>query len=97
VNRRGFLATLGAGLALNPERLLWVPGKKLISIPKPISTQGWTVSDSVTVTEFWFRIPGETDWAKYSSVNGVERYPYIHRQPPFVTVSRDVEVMWTQT
>jgi hypothetical protein len=35
VNRRGFLSMLGIGgaaLALDPERLLWVPGKKLISI-----------------------------------------------------------------
>jgi hypothetical protein len=39
VNRRGFLSTLGIGgatLALDPERLLWRPGAKLISIPKPI-------------------------------------------------------------
>lgn len=37
MNRRGFLSTLlgGAAMALDPERLLWVPGKKLISIPKP--------------------------------------------------------------
>lgn len=34
VNRRGFLAAL-AGLTLDPERALWVPGKKLISIPAP--------------------------------------------------------------
>ena len=32
MNRRGFLAML-AGAALDPERLLWVPGRKLISIP----------------------------------------------------------------
>jgi len=36
VNRRAFLATLAAGLAgsaLDPERLLWVPGKKTIVLP----------------------------------------------------------------
>jgi hypothetical protein len=34
MNRRGLLgAALGAFVA-DPERLLWVPGKKLISIPK---------------------------------------------------------------
>jgi hypothetical protein len=32
MNRRGFLAMF-AGAVLDPERLLWVPGKKLISIP----------------------------------------------------------------
>ncbi len=38
MNRRGFLGILGAAIAgatLDPERLLWEPGKKLISIPKP--------------------------------------------------------------
>ena len=36
VNRRGFLAALlgtGAAMTLDPERLLWRPGAKLISIP----------------------------------------------------------------
>ncbi len=35
-SRRGFLGFLGAAIAgatLDPERLLWEPGKKLISIP----------------------------------------------------------------
>lgn len=38
MNRRGFLSFLGAAVAgatLDPERLLWVPGAKLISISKP--------------------------------------------------------------
>lgn len=39
MNRRGFLgALLGGGLgalALDPERALWAPGKKLISVPPP--------------------------------------------------------------
>lgn len=39
MNRRAFLAALAGGVAagasLDPERLLWVPGRKLISIPKP--------------------------------------------------------------
>jgi len=30
--RRGLLAAFGA-FALDPERLLWVPGRKMISIP----------------------------------------------------------------
>jgi hypothetical protein len=36
--RRGFLGALIAGAAaaaVDPERLLWVPGRKLISVPKP--------------------------------------------------------------
>ena len=34
LNRRGFLATLAAGLTLDPERALWVPGRKLISLSR---------------------------------------------------------------
>ncbi len=38
LSRRGMLAALiggGMGMALDPEKLLWVPGKKMISIPTP--------------------------------------------------------------
>lgn len=41
MNRRGFLTALlssAAAVAIDPERLLWVPGRKLISIPAPAST-----------------------------------------------------------
>ena len=34
MNRRLFLSALAAAIA-DPERLLWTPGRKLISIPKP--------------------------------------------------------------
>ncbi len=37
-SRRGFLSFLGAAVAtatLDPERLLWVPGAKVYSIPAP--------------------------------------------------------------
>ena len=33
MNRRGFLSTLLGAAVLDPEKLLWVPGQKLISIP----------------------------------------------------------------
>lgn len=39
MDRRGFLRSLltgAAALTLDPERLLWVPGAKTISIPKAI-------------------------------------------------------------
>lgn len=36
MNRRGFLGALAAIMALDPERALWVPRKKLISIPVPV-------------------------------------------------------------
>ncbi len=35
MNRRGFLGAFLAAAVLDPERLLYVPGKKLISIPAP--------------------------------------------------------------
>jgi len=41
MNRRRFLATLcagAAGFALDPERLLWVPGKKTIFLPPVIQS-----------------------------------------------------------
>lgn len=34
-SRRGFLGVLAAAMAADPEQLLWRPGAKLISIPKP--------------------------------------------------------------
>jgi hypothetical protein len=43
MKRRTFFAVIGAGLAVSledPERLLWVPGRKFVSIPtrRPIGT-----------------------------------------------------------
>ena len=35
MNRRGFLGSILGAFALDPERLLYRPGAKLISIPQP--------------------------------------------------------------
>lgn len=35
LNRRSFLSAAAAALVLDPDRLLWVPGAKVYSIPKP--------------------------------------------------------------
>jgi hypothetical protein len=35
LNRRSFLASVAAAIALDPERALWVPGKKLITVGRP--------------------------------------------------------------
>ncbi len=46
MQRRSFLGAIAgvlAGAALDPERLLWVPGKKVISIPAPREIVGFTV------------------------------------------------------
>jgi hypothetical protein len=54
LTRRGLLSALMAAAAgaavIDPERLLWVPGKKLISIPKPVVVD----PDYCTVT-IWAR------------------------------------------
>ncbi|HZT29741.1 MAG TPA: hypothetical protein VFA33_07660 [Bryobacteraceae bacterium] len=36
MTRRAFLAALAAAIGYDPERRLWVPGRKLISIPPPV-------------------------------------------------------------
>jgi hypothetical protein len=46
MNRRNFLGALLAGAILDPERLLWRPGAKLISIPRPPAL-------AFTKEEFW--------------------------------------------
>jgi hypothetical protein len=35
VSRRLFLGILGSSTLFDPERLLWLPGKKVISVPAP--------------------------------------------------------------
>ena len=40
MTRRGIFGLLAASLTLDPEKLLWVPGAKLISIPKPSVQKG---------------------------------------------------------
>lgn len=35
MNRRAFLEAIAGAIAADPERLLWRPGAKLISIPRP--------------------------------------------------------------
>ncbi len=73
MNRRGFLTSLlgiAATATLDPERLLWVPGKKLTSIPKPrvvsldydwaVVQQTWTkLMDGRILYREYFRQPGK--------------------------------------
>lgn len=64
MNRRGFLATFAAALVADPEKLLWEPNKKLISIPKPStdwlkmqaivsSRQAPGIIDFINLKEWW--------------------------------------------
>ncbi len=36
MTRRGLIGALLGAATMDPERLLWVPGAKVISIPKPV-------------------------------------------------------------
>jgi hypothetical protein len=50
MNRRGFLGLLGlgtAGLVLDPERLLWVPGRRTIFLPHPAQVAFFRTGDVV--------------------------------------------------
>lgn len=53
MNRRAFLSTLAAaltGAALDPERLLWVPGKKTIFLPPPKKIiSAFVIGDVITI------------------------------------------------
>lgn len=48
MTRRGFIAAFAAAVALDPEKLLWRPGEKLISIPAPRLPFYLEVGDVVT-------------------------------------------------
>lgn len=54
MNRRGFLGALAAALVLDPERALWVPGKKVVSIPSVITPDTpWVIfREEITLAEF---------------------------------------------
>lgn len=48
LSRRGFLSSLAAAFILDPEKLLWKPGAKLISVPVPsVIEPGYSVADVV--------------------------------------------------
>ena len=62
MTRRALLGLLAAA-ALDPEKLLWIPGKKLISIPAPAPTP--------------FKWPNGIDW-KTGTHNWAARALYFH-------------------
>ncbi len=59
LSRRGLLGMLAGAMVMDPEKLLWVPGKKLISIPKPKAAEHqWIVMGR----DGW----GNTIWLSYN-------------------------------
>lgn len=69
MNRRAFLSTLAAGLAgaaLDPERLLWVPGQKTIFIPAiPASRLVTTDYLQLLVEEGLRRLRSEIEMSRF--------------------------------
>lgn len=73
MNRRAFLSTIAAA-TLDPERLLWEPGKKKIFIPPAVAPPNW---------EHLLHVIGFTTPVEYFegdiftlTVNGAERMRY---------------------
>ena len=67
MNRRNFLstfATAAAALVLDPERLLWVPGKKLISVPAPPKV----FYEAIVFHEKYFKVDMEFTEAELASM-----------------------------
>ncbi|MGD0012803.1 MAG: hypothetical protein ABSD56_00025 [Bryobacteraceae bacterium] len=91
MNRRGFFAVL-AGVAatavLDPERLLWVPGKKLISIPRPRLTIAFEGFQKNTREEWAIGPDGRVLGYSFDYGDGVLRRIrdsyWIGKSPPFV-------------
>lgn len=83
--RRGFvglLAGLAAGAVLDPDRLLWVPGQKTISIPKLVVTpkeqepgwvavyssyEDWLTRDPRVVGELTAVLSGGFEYRRWSN------------------------------
>jgi hypothetical protein len=64
VNRRGFLAGLfgAAAVAADPERLLWTPGRKLISIPRPMTRRELQALNDSIIDEAAIQLGRRTAW-----------------------------------
>lgn len=88
LSRRGLLVAL-AGAALDPERLFWRPGAKLISIPKPPRqlfaklTMDLASEPDVGVVSFGKKLYDERgNWCGLWVVETVTREEYARRYPP---------------
>lgn len=53
MNRRSFIAALASGMLLDKDRLLYRPGAKLISIPKPTIIPAYHPSFKFSGIEFF--------------------------------------------
>lgn len=103
IGRRGFLAAMIGAAVLDPERLLWVPGKKVISIPKVLRV----LRKPINAFVYYVTTTGPcTDAARYDwitktyansgwdvlSIKSVERFGTLHS----TYVSERVEITLAQ-
>ena len=86
-SRRALLALL-AGAALDPERLLWIPNRRHISIPRPVVRPADHISDRVFLREIWTQMQGA--WlVKTLTARGelLSSRVWKYAEPPFVVPS----------
>jgi len=99
LNRRGFLgvlATVAAGATLDPERALWVPGAKLISVPAARSVAdilreieqriaaGMGIDyDAYLARKAAFGVSDE-HWMRKKADNWIVSASVAHKEDPFV-------------
>ena len=102
MNRRGFLGLLSAALTLDPERLLWRPGAKLISIPQPRPIMEW-VNIEVNVDVGYAQLRDTFPWIISSAsavtvrlFNGADHLEVRPDSPNRISAIRDVRsrFMW---
>ncbi len=80
--RRGFLGmAIGAGLtaAIDPEALLWTPGK-LVSVPQPQRITGY---GEIDINSLIARMVDRTEWAWYDTLSAAPPY----RNPPIIAAA----------
>lgn len=69
LSRRGLFGLLAAPLVLDPERLLWVPGQKLISIPPTtprIVTIDWFTRETLRILAENLRLDALTQFGYFT-------------------------------
>lgn len=79
-SRRAFLGMLAGAFVVDPERLLWVPGRKTISIPNPILQPFYELEGlTFTLDQWYWKSARGICWYK-DSVNPT---PHIIARFPF--------------
>lgn len=104
--RRNFLGLLSGGaaaLAIDPERLLWVPGKKLVSVPKRLAPQWFGVNfipddyrfDSFELRERYLK-PSIEALGEYVKSLDIKRYRFQELPKPFgVEKAVNIKKAWS--